>query len=176
MLRADARGARHRRGLRARAIVSRDGQPASASDRGISSGRLVDNGGLLPVELASKSSGPPLVAPREGSVMIDFGIEREIARQPGDVFAYMTDPSKLATWQRNTISAVPDGPMGLGPRSARYTALQPGSGLRRSWRWSDTSLIVPLGCGSPKGCRSMGRSPWSPPVPAPAFISGCTQN
>lgn len=48
--------------------------------------------------------------------MIDFVIERDIARSPGDVFAYMTDASKLATWQKNTISAVPDGPMGLGTR------------------------------------------------------------
>jgi uncharacterized protein YndB with AHSA1/START domain len=48
--------------------------------------------------------------------MIDFVIEREIARPPRDVFAYMTDPSKLATWQKNTISAVPDGPMGLGTK------------------------------------------------------------
>jgi uncharacterized protein YndB with AHSA1/START domain len=43
-------------------------------------------------------------------------IEREIARPPRDVFAYATDPSKLATWQKNTISAVPDGPMGLGTK------------------------------------------------------------
>jgi len=48
--------------------------------------------------------------------MIDFVIEREIARPPGDVFAYMTDASKLATWQKNTVSAVPDGPMGLGTK------------------------------------------------------------
>ena len=48
--------------------------------------------------------------------MIDFVIEREIARPPGDVFAYMTDPSKLATWQKNTVSAVPDGPIGLGTK------------------------------------------------------------
>jgi uncharacterized protein YndB with AHSA1/START domain len=48
--------------------------------------------------------------------MIDFVIERDIARSPGDVFAYVTDPSKLASWQRNTVSAVPDGPMGLGTK------------------------------------------------------------
>ena len=48
--------------------------------------------------------------------MIDFVIEREIARPPRDVFVYATDPSKLATWQKNTISAVPDGPMGLGTK------------------------------------------------------------
>lgn len=48
--------------------------------------------------------------------MIDFVIERDIARPPSDVFAYMVDPTKLATWQKNTISAVPDGPMGLGTK------------------------------------------------------------
>jgi len=48
--------------------------------------------------------------------MMSFVIEREIARPPSDVFAYMVDPSKLATWQKNTLSAVPDGPMGLGTK------------------------------------------------------------
>ncbi len=48
--------------------------------------------------------------------MIDFVIEREIARPPHDVFAYVVDATKLATWQRNTVSAVPDGPMGLGTK------------------------------------------------------------
>ena len=48
--------------------------------------------------------------------MIDFVIEREIARPPGEVFAYVVDATKLANWQTNTISAVPDGPMGLGTK------------------------------------------------------------
>jgi uncharacterized protein YndB with AHSA1/START domain len=48
--------------------------------------------------------------------MIDFVIERDIARSPGEVFAYVTDATKLASWQRNTISAVPDRPMGLGTK------------------------------------------------------------
>jgi uncharacterized protein YndB with AHSA1/START domain len=48
--------------------------------------------------------------------MIDFVIEREIARPPSDVFAYVVDASKLATWQTNTVSAVPDGPIGLGTK------------------------------------------------------------
>lgn len=47
---------------------------------------------------------------------IDFVIERDIARSPGEVFAYVVDPTKLASWQRNTVSAVPDGPMGLGTK------------------------------------------------------------
>lgn len=48
--------------------------------------------------------------------MIDFVIERNIARSPADVFAYVTDASNLDTWQRNTVSAVPDGPMGVGTK------------------------------------------------------------
>lgn len=50
--------------------------------------------------------------------MVDFEIETEIARTPADVFAYVTDWTKLATWQTNTLSAVPeqDGPIGLGSR------------------------------------------------------------
>jgi uncharacterized protein YndB with AHSA1/START domain len=50
--------------------------------------------------------------------MIEFTVKTEIARPPADVFAYITDPSKLSTWQTNTVSAVaePDGPVGLGTR------------------------------------------------------------
>ncbi len=50
--------------------------------------------------------------------MIDFTIETDIARPPDDVFAYVSDPDKLASWQTNTVSAVKssDGPMGVGTR------------------------------------------------------------
>jgi uncharacterized protein YndB with AHSA1/START domain len=48
--------------------------------------------------------------------MIDFVIERDIVRPPAEVFAYVADASKLATWQTNTVSAVPDGPMALGTK------------------------------------------------------------
>jgi uncharacterized protein YndB with AHSA1/START domain len=48
--------------------------------------------------------------------MIDFVIGRNIARLPGEVFEYVTDPAKLASWQTNTVSAVPDRPMGLGTK------------------------------------------------------------
>ena len=50
--------------------------------------------------------------------MIDFVIETEIERTPADVFAYVTDATKLATWQTNTVSASPepDGPIALGSR------------------------------------------------------------
>lgn len=50
--------------------------------------------------------------------MIEFTIDTEITRTPAEVFAYVTDPTKLATWQTNTISAVAedDGPLGLRSR------------------------------------------------------------
>jgi uncharacterized protein YndB with AHSA1/START domain len=50
--------------------------------------------------------------------MIDFTIDTQIARPPAQVFDYVTDPSKLATWQTNTVSAVPEpaGPLRLGSR------------------------------------------------------------
>ena len=50
--------------------------------------------------------------------MIDFTIETRISRPVDEVFGYVTDPSKLATWQTNTVSAVQegDGPVGLGSR------------------------------------------------------------
>jgi uncharacterized protein YndB with AHSA1/START domain len=48
--------------------------------------------------------------------MIDFVVEKDIARPPASVFAYATDPGKLASWQTNTVSAEPDGPIGIGTR------------------------------------------------------------
>jgi uncharacterized protein YndB with AHSA1/START domain len=50
--------------------------------------------------------------------MIRFNIATRIRRPVGDVFAYVTDPGRLATWQTNTVSAVPepDGPLRLGSR------------------------------------------------------------
>lgn len=45
--------------------------------------------------------------------MIDLTVETEIARSPADVFAYVTDPGQLASWQTNTVSAVPEGPLPL---------------------------------------------------------------
>ena len=50
--------------------------------------------------------------------MIDFTIETGIERPVTEVFAYATDPAKLATWQTNTVSAVPegDGAVRLGSR------------------------------------------------------------
>jgi len=50
--------------------------------------------------------------------MIEFSVETEIARAPEEVFAYVTDPAKLPTWQTNTVSVTQegDGPLGLGTR------------------------------------------------------------
>jgi len=50
--------------------------------------------------------------------MIQFTVETEIARPAAEVFAYLTDPTKLATWQTNTVSAAAedDQPVGLGTR------------------------------------------------------------
>lgn len=50
--------------------------------------------------------------------MIDFTILTDIDRPASEVFAYVTDPAKLHTWQTNTISAmvVGGGAVGLGSR------------------------------------------------------------
>lgn len=50
--------------------------------------------------------------------MIDFTIETDIASPTSAVFGYVTDPSKLATWQATTVSAAQegDGPLGIGTR------------------------------------------------------------
>jgi uncharacterized protein YndB with AHSA1/START domain len=45
--------------------------------------------------------------------MIELTVHTEIERPPADVFAYVTDPGKLATWQTSTVSAVPEGPLPL---------------------------------------------------------------
>jgi uncharacterized protein YndB with AHSA1/START domain len=50
--------------------------------------------------------------------MIEFTIETVIDRPISEVFAYVTDPTKLVTWQTNTVSVTPEetGPLGLGTR------------------------------------------------------------
>jgi uncharacterized protein YndB with AHSA1/START domain len=52
--------------------------------------------------------------------MITFTVGTEIERPAGEVFAYVTDPTKLATWQTNTVSVLVegegDGPLRLGTR------------------------------------------------------------
>jgi len=50
--------------------------------------------------------------------MIDFTVETSTDRPADEVFAYVTDPAKLQTWQTNTVSSVLEtpGPMGVGSR------------------------------------------------------------
>ncbi|WP_028067542.1 SRPBCC family protein [Solirubrobacter soli] len=48
--------------------------------------------------------------------MIDFTLESRFDRSPTDVFDYVSDPERLPTWQTNTVSSVPDGPMAVGTR------------------------------------------------------------
>jgi uncharacterized protein YndB with AHSA1/START domain len=48
--------------------------------------------------------------------MIDFTIQTHIDRPADEVFAHATDPAKLPTWQTNTVSSEPDGPLGVGTR------------------------------------------------------------
>jgi uncharacterized protein YndB with AHSA1/START domain len=50
--------------------------------------------------------------------MFEFTIETEIARPAGEVFAHITDPGQLTTWQATAISSVPEtpGPLRLGSR------------------------------------------------------------
>ena len=50
--------------------------------------------------------------------MIRFTIHTDIDRPVGDVFAYVTDPQKLSTWQTNTVSVTQegDGPLRVGSR------------------------------------------------------------
>lgn len=50
--------------------------------------------------------------------MIEFTVETRIARCPAEVFAFVADPSKLATWQTNTVSVAQEGegPLRLGTR------------------------------------------------------------
>ena len=67
--------------------------------------------------------------------MIDFTVETPIDRPADEVFAYVTDPGKLATWQTNTVSSTPEppGPSGSGPACARSTRAR---AARSSRRWS----------------------------------------
>jgi uncharacterized protein YndB with AHSA1/START domain len=50
--------------------------------------------------------------------MIDFTLETHIDRPVSEVFAYVTDPQNLPTWQTNTVSSVVEGegPLRLGTR------------------------------------------------------------
>lgn len=49
--------------------------------------------------------------------MIAFTIDTHIERPSSEVFAYVCDPGKLATWQTNTISARVEGDGAFGLRT-----------------------------------------------------------
>ena len=51
----------------------------------------------------------------------------DVARAPEDVFDYLTDPAKVASWQtaKTRVEQLTDGPPGLGTR-VRETTRQPG--------------------------------------------------
>jgi len=50
--------------------------------------------------------------------VIDFEVETQIARPVGEVFAYVTEPANLHTWQTNTVPVerLDDGPLRAGSR------------------------------------------------------------
>jgi ligand-binding SRPBCC domain-containing protein len=50
--------------------------------------------------------------------VIAFAFDVEIARPPAEVFAYVTDPSKLHEWQTNTVEVeqLTPAPFGAGTR------------------------------------------------------------
>jgi uncharacterized protein YndB with AHSA1/START domain len=50
--------------------------------------------------------------------VIELTVTTDIERPVGEVFAYVTDPGKLPTWQRNTVSVRQegDGPLRVGTR------------------------------------------------------------
>jgi uncharacterized protein YndB with AHSA1/START domain len=74
--------------------------------------------------------------------MIDFTIETEIKRPVTEVFAYVTDPAKLASWQTNTVSAAAEdgAPVHVGTR-LREVHLGPGG--RQLSSLVEVSELVP---------------------------------
>src|SRR5205823_586300 len=48
--------------------------------------------------------------------MPTFELTLDVARPPADVFAYLTDMSKLPEWQSTVVTASADGPVRLGTR------------------------------------------------------------
>jgi len=59
----------------------------------------------------------PGVRPASVASVIRVGHSVDIARSPGDVFAYLTDPARLGTWQDATeVQQLTPGPVGPGTR------------------------------------------------------------
>ena len=63
---------------------------------------------------------------------MEFTTSIDIARPPAEVFALVTDPDKVATWQRNTVSveAAEPGPLRLGSTTREVHAGPFGSKVR----------------------------------------------
>jgi uncharacterized protein YndB with AHSA1/START domain len=74
--------------------------------------------------------------------MIDFTIETDIKRPVGEVFAYVADPAKLATWQTNTVSAVAEDGVPLHAGS-RLREVHRGPGGRQPSSLVEVSKLVP---------------------------------
>jgi len=74
--------------------------------------------------------------------VIDFTIETDINRPVAEVFAYVTDPAKLATWQTNTVSAVAEdgAPVHVG---TRLREVHRGPGGRQLSSLVEVSELVP---------------------------------
>jgi len=74
--------------------------------------------------------------------VIDFTIEIDITRPPAEVFAYVTDPAKLATWQTNTVSAVAEdgAPVHVG---TQLREVHRGPGGRQVSSLVEVSELVP---------------------------------
>jgi uncharacterized protein YndB with AHSA1/START domain len=74
--------------------------------------------------------------------VIDFTIETDIKRPVAEVFAYVTDPAKLATWQTNTVSAMAEdgAPLHLG---TRLREVHRGPGGRQLSSLVEVSELVP---------------------------------
>ena len=68
--------------------------------------------------------------------MIDFEVKTVIDRPVSEVFAYATDPFRLATWQTNTVAAeqLDDGPLRRGSACARSIADRADASSSRPWR------------------------------------------
>jgi uncharacterized protein YndB with AHSA1/START domain len=74
--------------------------------------------------------------------VIDFTIETDIKRPVAEVFAHVTDPAKLATWQTHTISAVAEdgAPLHIG---TRLREVHRGPGGRQLSSLVEVSELVP---------------------------------
>ena len=66
----------------------------------------------------------------------------DIARPPGEVFAYATDPSRFPEWQRDVVRVrmEPDGPPGVG---SRFITTRRVGGVERTMTQEITELSAP---------------------------------